>query len=73
MARTRRGRGPPAATAAAAATQLDRSRAAPRKKKPYKIVLEAVTQEKRKLKSAVRFEPQLQAAGSVNISTDYIS
>ena len=32
---------------------LDRPRAASRKKKPYKVVLEAVTQEKRKLQSIV--------------------
>ncbi|KAJ4301526.1 hypothetical protein N0V90_003619 [Kalmusia sp. IMI 367209] len=37
-----------------AAVPLDRSRAAVRKKKPYKIVLEAVTQEKRKLKSTAK-------------------
>lgn len=37
---------------------LDESRAALRKKKknPYKIVLEAVTQEKRKLQAIVRFQ-----------------
>jgi hypothetical protein len=33
---------------------LDQPRAAMRKKKPYKIVLEAVTQEKKKLHSIVR-------------------
>lgn len=32
---------------------LDQSRAAQKKKKPYKIVLEAVTQEKKKLRSIV--------------------
>jgi hypothetical protein len=33
---------------------LDQSRAAVKKKKPYKILLEAVTQEKKKLHSIVR-------------------
>jgi hypothetical protein len=33
---------------------LDQARAAVKKKKPYKIVLEAVTQEKKKLHSIVR-------------------
>lgn len=33
---------------------LDQPRAAVKKKKPYKIVLEAVTQEKKKLHSIVR-------------------
>jgi hypothetical protein len=33
---------------------LDQTRAVVRKKKPYKIVLEAVTQEKKKLHSIVR-------------------
>jgi hypothetical protein len=33
---------------------LEKSRAAVKKKKPYKIVLEAVTQEKKKLHSIVR-------------------
>lgn len=33
---------------------LDQPRAALKKKKPYKIVLEAVTQEKKKLHSIVR-------------------
>ena len=37
---------------------LDQARAALRKKKknPYKIVLEAVTQEKKKLQAIVRFQ-----------------
>lgn len=35
-------------------TILDQPRATARKKKPYKIVLEAVTQEKKKLHSIVR-------------------
>lgn len=34
---------------------LDKTRAAIKKKKPYKIVLEAVTQEKKKLHSIVRY------------------
>jgi hypothetical protein len=33
---------------------LDQSRAAMKKKKPYKILLEAVTQEKKKLHPTVR-------------------
>jgi hypothetical protein len=33
---------------------IEKSRAAVKKKKPYKIVLEAVTQEKKKLHSIVR-------------------
>jgi hypothetical protein len=35
-------------------TLLDQPRAVVKKKKPYKIVLEAVTQEKKKLHSIVR-------------------
>lgn len=35
-------------------TILDQPRAVAKKKKPYKIVLEAVTQEKKKLHSIVR-------------------
>jgi hypothetical protein len=34
---------------------LEKTRAAVKKKKPYKIVLEAVTQEKKKLHSIVRY------------------
>jgi hypothetical protein len=40
--------------AAHRSTLLDQPRAAVKKKKPYKIVLEAVTQEKKKLHSIVR-------------------
>ncbi|KAL5118131.1 hypothetical protein ACEQ8H_003966 [Pleosporales sp. CAS-2024a] len=36
-------------------TILDQQRAAPKKKKPYKIVLEAVTQEKKKLHSILTY------------------
>jgi hypothetical protein len=39
---------------ASRAMALDKTRAAVKKKKPYKIVLEAVTQEKKKLHSIVR-------------------
>jgi hypothetical protein len=42
------------APAAHPSATLDRSRAVSRKKKPYKIVLEAVTQEKRKVHTIVR-------------------
>lgn len=46
---------------ASRAMALDKTRAAVKKKKPYKIVLEAVTQEKKKLHSIVRSLQSYQA------------
>lgn len=40
---------------ASRAMAIEKTRAAVKKKKPYKIVLEAVTQEKKKLHSIVRY------------------
>ncbi len=40
---------------ASRAIAIEKTRAAAKEKKPYKIVLEAVTQEKKKLHSIVRY------------------
>lgn len=57
--------------AAQRSAMLDRPRAAVRKKKPYKIVLEAVTQEKRKLRSIVRLLLDLFIAAVLTASSSH--
>lgn len=55
----------------AAAPDLHRTTA--RKKKPYKIVLEAVTQEKRKLKSSVFLTSSNLTVNTADIATAHLS
>lgn len=69
MTRVSRARSHRGVTAAAP----DLPRAVARKKKPYKIVLEAVTQEKRKLKSSVRLTSIETTASTANLAAAYLS